>query len=50
MANVGMPAMTMTFPVKERAWLAGLKEGTRVRFVAESVKGELTVVALETAR
>lgn len=45
--NLRMPAMTMTFLVKDRAWLAGLTEGATVRFVAESVKGELVVVALE---
>jgi Cu/Ag efflux protein CusF len=50
LANLGMPAMTMSFPVKDRAWLTGLKEGARIRFLAESVKGELVVVAFETAK
>lgn len=48
--NLGMPKMTMTFLVKDRAWLDTLKEGSKIRFVAESVKGELTVVALDRSR
>ena len=47
LTNLGMPAMTMTFLVQDRAWLNGMKEGARIRFVANNVKGELTVVAVE---
>lgn len=47
LSNLGMPAMTMTFLVKDRAWIAGMKEGAKIRFVAEEMKGELTVVAVE---
>jgi Cu/Ag efflux protein CusF len=50
LANLGMPAMTMSFAVRDRAWLTSLKEGAKIRFVAESVKGELVVVALEAAK
>lgn len=50
LTNLNMPKMTMTFLVKERAWLDGLKEGTRIRFVAQNVNGTLTVVALEQAK
>jgi Cu/Ag efflux protein CusF len=50
LTNLNMPKMTMTFLVKERAWLDGLKEGSRIRFVAENVNGELTVVALQSAK
>ena len=49
LANLGMPGMTMTFPVKDRAWLDGLKESMPIRFVAENVNGALTVVAMARA-
>lgn len=47
LTNLGMPKMTMTFRVKERAWLDSMKEGARIRFVAANVNGALTVVALD---
>jgi Cu(I)/Ag(I) efflux system protein CusF len=50
LTNLGMPGMTMTFLVKDRAWLDGMKAGSKIRFVAENVNGELTVVALEQAK
>jgi Cu/Ag efflux protein CusF len=50
LTNLGMPGMTMSFLVKDRAWLDGLKEGARIRFVAANVNGTLTVVALEQAK
>ena len=50
LVNLNMPAMTMVFRVKEANWLGSLKEGERIRFVAESVSGALTVVRLEPAR
>ena len=48
--NLGMPAMTMIFRVKEPAMLGQVKEGDKVRFVASDVGGKLTVVQLETGR
>ena len=45
-ANLRMPGMTMTFLVKDRTWLDGLKEGTPVRFVAQNVNGALTIVSM----
>jgi Cu/Ag efflux protein CusF len=45
--NLDMPAMTMVFRVKDPAWLAQLKVGDRVRFIAERIDGNLTVTALE---
>jgi Cu/Ag efflux protein CusF len=30
--------------------MEGLKEGSKIRFVAENVNGELTVVALEAVK
>lgn len=50
LTNLNMPKMTMTYPVQERAWLDGLKEGSRIRFVAQNVNGTLSVVALEQAK
>lgn len=45
--NLGMPAMTMEFAVKDAKWLKDLKEGAQVRFVADRVDGAFTVVRLE---
>lgn len=50
LVNLGMPKMTMTFKLKTLALLDGVKEGSNVRFLAENVKGELTVVKLEMAK
>ncbi|MGE5468642.1 MAG: copper-binding protein [Ignavibacteria bacterium] len=48
--NLGMPAMTMAFRVKDKAWLGQIKEGDRIRFVADYVNGAVTVVRYEPAR
>jgi Cu/Ag efflux protein CusF len=45
-----MGSMTMTFRVKSPALFEGVKEGSKVRFVADNVNGELTVVALEAVK
>lgn len=50
LANLGMGKMTMTFRVKSPAMFEGIKEGSKIRFVAENVNGELTIVALEAAK
>jgi Cu(I)/Ag(I) efflux system periplasmic protein CusF len=50
LVNLGMPKMTMTFKLNSPALLEGVKEGSNVRFLAENVKGELTVVKLEVAK
>ncbi len=44
LANLDMPAMTMVFRVKDPAMLDRIKEGDRIRFVAERLNGALTVV------
>lgn len=48
--NLGMPAMTMAFRVKDPAWLEQMKEGDHIRFVADNVEGALTIVRLESVR
>jgi Cu(I)/Ag(I) efflux system periplasmic protein CusF len=50
LTNLGMGPMTMSFRLKSPTLLDGIKEGSRVQFVAENVKGELTVVALQAAK
>ncbi|MDR1276005.1 MAG: copper-binding protein [Candidatus Accumulibacter sp.] len=49
LAGLGMPAMTMSFRVKDAAWLDRVHAGDKVRFAAESINGALTVVRLETS-
>jgi Cu(I)/Ag(I) efflux system protein CusF len=44
--NLGMPAMTMVFRAKPQI-LEQLKQGDKVRFVAEKVNGALTVTVIE---
>jgi Cu/Ag efflux protein CusF len=48
--NLDMPKMTMAFRVKDRAWLKKMREGDRIRFAADMVNGELTVVSYETVK
>ena len=50
LANLGMGKMTMTFRVKAPSLIQGIEEGSKIRFVAENVNGELTVVALQAAK
>jgi Cu/Ag efflux protein CusF len=45
--NLGMPGMTMMFPVADRKALAGLHEGDKVRFVAEKANGTIAVTRIE---
>lgn len=47
LTNLGMGPMTMTFRLKTASLADGVKEGSRVQFVAENVNNELTVVALK---
>ena len=48
--NLGMPAMTMVFRVKDPAWLGQVKPGDNIRFLAEQVKGVYTVTRLESVK
>ncbi|OYU72723.1 MAG: copper-binding protein [Burkholderiales bacterium PBB5] len=44
--NLDMPAMTMVFRVANPQLLDGLAEGSKVKFDAEKVNGQYTVVRL----
>lgn len=46
----GMPAMTMPFALKDVRWLGKLKEGQKIRFSIEDVKGVLTVQHFEAVK
>lgn len=50
LTNLNMPAMTMVFRVKDAAWLDQLKPEAKIRFVADSINGALTIVELEPAK
>ena len=45
--NLDMPPMTMVFRVKDPSLLARVKTGDRVRFTADKVDGDYTVLSLE---
>lgn len=45
--NLGMPRMTMVFRVKDPAMLDQMREGQKIRFVAEKVSGAFTVIRFE---
>ncbi len=45
--NVGMPAMTMAFKVKDPAMLDKVKEGDKVHFAVEKIGGVFTVTTIE---
>lgn len=47
--NLDMPPMTMVFQLQDKALLGNLKAGDRVRFTADKVNGNYTVLALEPA-
>lgn len=48
--NLGMPAMTMVFQVKDPTLIAQVKEGDKVRFRAEMDGGAMVVTVLEAAK
>ena len=49
LTNLGMPAMTMAFRVKDVAWLDQMNNGDKIRFMADKVDGVFTVVHFEKA-
>ncbi|MCC7347534.1 MAG: copper-binding protein [Variibacter sp.] len=48
--NLDMPDMTMVFRVKDPAMLDQVKAGDKVRFAADKVGGQFTVVKIEPAK
>lgn len=50
MPKFDMPAMTMAYRVKDKAMLDQLKPGDKIRFDADGVGGEFTVLRLEKAK
>lgn len=49
LANLDMPPMTMVFRVQPPELLNGVKVGDTVKFRAETVKGAITVTAIQAA-
>jgi Cu(I)/Ag(I) efflux system periplasmic protein CusF len=47
LANLDMPSMTMVFRVKDPAMLDRVKEGDKIKFVADRMNGSLTVIQME---
>ena len=45
--NLDMAPMSMVFKVQDPAMLEGLKPGDRVRFTADQVRGDYTVMLLQ---
>lgn len=45
--NLGMDAMTMVFVPADDAVAAKLKEGKKIQFVAERIKGKLTITKVK---
>ena len=48
--NLEMPAMTMVFTAKDPTMLDGLKEGDKIKFIADKVNGIYTVTAVEVVK
>ena len=49
-ANLGMPAMSMVFHVKDPQFLGKVKAGDKVRFSADKVDGAITITAIQVAK
>ena len=50
LTNLDMPGMIMVFRVKDPAMLDQVKEGDKIRFVADRVNGAITVVELKPVK
>ncbi len=50
LANLDMPGMTMVFLVKDPAMLDRVKEGDKIKFVADRMNGSLTVIQMEQSK
>lgn len=50
LTNLNMPAMTMAFRVKDALWLDQMQVDGKIRFLAESIDGALTIVRFEAEK
>ena len=50
MPKFDMPAMTMAYRVKDKAMLDNLQPGDKIKFDADGVGGEFTVLRLERVK
>ncbi|RBA23643.1 copper-binding protein [Herminiimonas fonticola] len=50
LANLDMPGMTMLFRLQDPAMIDQIKEGDRIRFVANKVDGAFVVQVLEVVK
>ncbi len=48
--NLDMDGMTMVFRVQDPAMLKGLKAGDKVKFAADRLNGQITIVKLEKSK
>jgi len=48
--NLDMMPMTMVFKVQDKAMLAQVAPGDKVRFAAEKINGAITVTAMEAVK
>jgi Cu(I)/Ag(I) efflux system periplasmic protein CusF len=48
--QMGMPPMTMMFPVKDKALLDKVREGDKVLFSLASERGSMVITAIEPAK
>jgi Cu/Ag efflux protein CusF len=48
--NLDMPPMTMVFRVKDAAMLDAVKQGDKVKFVAENIGGQFVVTEIGPAQ
>ncbi len=45
--NLGMPGMTMVFAKGDKVDIVKLKEGQKIKFIADRVNGQLTVTEVQ---
>ena len=50
LANLDMPGMTMVFRVQDPAMLDQVKEGDKIRFIADKIDGVFTVTKIEATQ